>query len=278
MKAAIVGLGLIGGSMAKAIKRAGGHEVYGFDRDETVINKALSEGTADLRLSAENLAECELLLIALYPKAAVDFVREHIEDLPEGITIVDLCGVKKAVMEPMEEVLRGRRVNYIGGHPMAGTESSGYTSSRADLFDGASMILVEGDCRDKAAIEKAESFFLELGFKDITRTGKEEHDRIIAFTSQLAHVVSSAYIKSPTALLHYGFSAGSYKDLTRVAKLNETMWTELFLDNSGYLLEEIDGICERLSEYRRAIAEGDRDELKRLLKEGREMKEGIDRV
>lgn len=277
MKTAIVGLGLIGGSMAKAIKRAGGHEVFGYDRDEAVMAKAEEEKTVQ-RLTGERLKECELLLIGLYPKAAVDFVRDHIDDIPEGITIVDLCGVKKAVMEPMAEVIRGKGFNYIGGHPMAGTESSGYKSSRADLFDGASMILVESECSDRTSIERAEKFFLELGFANITRTGKDEHDRIIAFTSQLAHVVSSAYIKSPTALEHFGFSAGSYKDLTRVAKLNETMWTELFLDNAEYLSEEIEGIIERLKEYDRAITSGDREGLKELLRAGREMKEGIDRV
>lgn len=277
MKIGIVGLGLIGGSMAKAIKACGRHEVYGYDRDETVAELAEREGTV-LRLNTENLGDCELLLIALYPKAAVDFVREKLKYIKDGTVIVDLCGVKRAVMEPMAEVLKGREINYIGGHPMAGTESSGYKSSRADLFEGASMILVESQCPDKNAVKKAEDFFLELGFKEITRTAMEEHDRIIAFTSQLAHVVSSAYIKSPTALMHFGFSAGSYKDLTRVAKLNEVMWTELFLDNAEYLSEEIEGIIERLKEYDRAISSGDREQLKRLLREGREAKEGIDRV
>ena len=277
MKTAIVGLGLIGGSMAKAIKRAGGHEVFGYDRDEAVMAMAEEEGLIH-RLTGESLSECELLLIALYPKAAVDFVKDNINDIPEGMIIVDLCGVKRAVMDPMLEVIKRRGFNYIGGHPMAGTESSGYGSSREDLFDGASMILVESECADKKSTEKAEKFFLELGFSNITRTGKNEHDRIIAFTSQLAHVVSSAYIKSPTALEHFGFSAGSYKDLTRVAKLNETMWTELFLDNAEYLSEEIEGIIERLKEYDKAITSGDREGLKELLKAGREMKEGIDRV
>lgn len=280
----IAGLGLIGGSMAKAASALTDHRVLGFDLDEAVLSAALSDGGIQEVLGEENLPDCDLLLLALYPAASVEYVRSHLKRLRPGCLLIDLCGVKQAVMGPMEELLsspEGSKLRYLGGHPMAGKEKSGYKNADRDLFRGASMILVPPEGRREALAQEgtlklAEEFFLSLGFGRITLTTAQEHDRVIAFTSQLAHVVSSAYVKSPTARQHYGFSAGSYKDLTRVARLNETMWTELFLDNRDSLLTEVDGIIRRLTEYRDALSEGNRDMLFRLLREGRECKEGID--
>lgn len=280
----IAGLGLIGGSMAKAASAFTDHRVLGFDLDEAVLSAALSDGGIQEVLGEENLPDCDLLLLALYPAASVEYVRSHLKRLRPGCLLIDLCGVKQAVMGPMEELIsspEGSKLRYLGGHPMAGKEKSGYKNADRDLFRGASMILVPPEGRREALAQEgtlklAEEFFLSLGFGRITLTTAQEHDRVIAFTSQLAHVVSSAYVKSPTARQHYGFSAGSYKDLTRVARLNETMWTELFLDNRDSLLTEVEGIIRRLEEYRDALSEGNRDLLFRLLKEGRECKEGID--
>lgn len=280
----IAGLGLIGGSMAKAASAFTDHRVLGFDLDEAVLSAALSDGGIRDVLGEENLPDCDLLLLALYPAASVEYVRSHLGRLRPGCLLVDLCGVKQAVMGPMEELIsspEGSKLRYLGGHPMAGKEKSGYQNADRDLFREASMILVPPEGRREAleqdgTLKLAEEFFLSLGFGRITLTTAQEHDRVIAFTSQLAHVVSSAYVKSPTARQHYGFSAGSYKDLTRVARLNETMWTELFLDNRESLLTEVEGIIQRLGEYRDALSEGSRDTLFRLLREGRECKEGID--
>lgn len=280
----IAGLGLIGGSMAKAASAFTDHRVLGFDLDEAVLSAALSDGGIRDVLGEENLPNCDLLLLALYPAASVEYVRSHLGRIRPGCLLVDLCGVKQAVMGPMEELLsspEGSKLRYLGGHPMAGKEKSGYQNADRDLFREASMILVPPEGRREAleqdgTLKLAEEFFLSLGFGRITLTTAQEHDRVIAFTSQLAHVVSSAYVKSPTARQHYGFSAGSYKDLTRVARLNETMWTELFLDNRESLLTEVEGIIQRLGEYRDALSEGSRDTLFRLLREGRECKEGID--
>lgn len=288
MNIGIAGLGLIGGSMARAIKKYTWHQVYGFDKDEAVMRAAAADGSIDGVLNAETISDCDILLPALYPGAAVSYIKECIPYMKKGLVIVDLCGVKKAVMYPVEALDLPEDVLYFGGHPMAGLEKSGYAYSKADLFQKASMIIVpvrrkessadgvRQTAQEKEALRLIEDFFLSIGFAGITLTTAEEHDRVIAFTSQLAHVVSSAYVKSPTALKHYGFSAGSYKDLTRVARLNEEMWTELFLDNAESLTEEIDGIIAHLTEYRNAIAERKRPELKELLKEGRERKEHID--
>ena len=159
---------------------------------------------------------------------------------------------------------------------MAGTEKTGYKNSRGDLFRGASMLLVPAHNTEEQ-YKRAEAFFLEIGFGRVVRTSMETHDRIIAFTSQLAHVVSNAYVKSPTAKIHDGYSAGSYLDLTRVAWLNEVMWSELFIDNREALADEIDRLIEDLRIYSELIREGRQDELREVLKEGRELKEMIDR-
>ena len=158
---------------------------------------------------------------------------------------------------------------------MAGLEHSGFTYAKKSLFNNASMVLcsTKGSIQD---VEKIKDLFSKIGFTNFAITTPEDHDKKIAFTSQLAHVVSNAYIKSPTAMVHAGFSAGSYKDLTRVAKLNENMWTELFLDNPENLAEEIDTLIGHLQEYSRAIKERDAETLCELLRDGREKKAIID--
>lgn len=275
MQIGVIGLGLIGGSMAKAIKKYTAHSVLGCDMNEAVLLQALADGSIDGILTDEALSGCDMVLAALYPAAVVSYIEEHLDLFSDHATIVDLCGVKQAVIDPVSRLSLPEGVTYIGGHPMAGMEKSGYANAKAELFQKASMILVPQGEKNTAFYE-AEEFFLSLGFGRIKVTTAEEHDRVIAFTSQLAHVVSSAYVLSPTSLEHYGFSAGSYKDMTRVARLNETMWTELFLDNRAALAAELEGIIDRLSLYRDAIADGDRELLFAKLKEGRERKEGID--
>ena len=274
--AGVVGLGLIGGSMAKTIKERTGIRVFGYDRDEEVLGSALREGSIDEALSKDNIGKCDILLIALYPRAAVDFISGHKELISEGTMVIDLCGVKRAVIKPLMPVLSEAAFDFIGGHPMAGTEKTGYYNSRGDLFNSASMIFVPIKASEEE-IRRAEAFFMELGFGRTVRTDMDVHDRIIAFTSQLAHVVSNAYVKSPTARVHDGYSAGSYLDLTRVAWLNEVMWTELFLDNREALSYEIDRLCDELKLYSRLIKEGKREELMEELRQGRIQKEMIDR-
>lgn len=275
MKIAIIGLGLIGGSMAKAIKENTAHTVYGYDLSDTVLKKAQLIGAIDQPLADELLSQCDLTIIALYPQAAISYIREKQDVFKKSSVVLDCCGVKRAVCSQAEPIALKHGFVFIGGHPMAGLEHSGFDHAKNALFKDASMVLTptKGDIQD---VEKVKDLFTSIGFTNIQIATPEEHDRMIAFTSQLAHVVSSAYIKSPTALQHKGFSAGSYKDLTRVAKLNENMWTELFLDNPEFLADEIDGIAERLKQYSRAIKSCDRETLRQLLKDGREKKALID--
>ncbi|MGE4548488.1 MAG: prephenate dehydrogenase [Intestinibacillus sp.] len=271
----IVGLGLIGGSMAKAIRANTDCRILGYDISEKVLSDARFLGDIDDIADKDSVSEADIVLVGLYPVPAVEYILANLGRMKKGCIVVDLCGVKQYVCDLVIAEACAHGVQFIGGHPMSGREFSGFEYAQADLFQGASMILVPNESATEDALAEMECFFGTLGFGRVVRTTAEQHDHMIAFTSQLAHVVSSAYIKSPEALLHSGYSAGSYKDLTRVARLNEQMWTELFLRNARPLVREIDEIILHLQEYRDAIVSGREDELKRLLKEGRERKERL---
>lgn len=271
----IVGLGLMGGSMAMAIHKYTDCAVYGWNRTRAVAEQAVQDGVLDGLVGENEIANADYLIISLYPQSTVDFLLEHMPRMKKGAIIVDLVGVKRFMQEHLEQAAVQAGVHFIGGHPMAGKEFSGYAFADADLFRDASMILVPNASSPLWAVDEMDGFFMGLGFARVVRCSAEQHDHMIAFTSQLAHVVSSAYIKSPEALRHNGYSAGSYKDLTRVAKLNEQMWTELFLRNAEPLVQEIDEIIRHLTDYRDAIANGQEERLCNLLREGRERKESI---
>lgn len=275
MKIGIVGLGLIGGSIAKAVKKNTNHTVLGADRDEESLKKAFLVGAIDGRL--EDLGGLDVLIVALYPSAAVRYVKENADKIPRHCIVTDTSGVKRVVCEELFPVAREKGFTFIGGHPMAGVEFSGFDHSREALFKNASMIFVPDKNVTAGELEKMKDLFTAIGFTHIQISSPEEHDKMIALTSQLAHVLSGAYVKSPSALSHKGFSAGSFRDMTRVAKLNEDLWTELFFDNKENLLTEIDGLIERLGEYKCALYEDDCETMKQLLKEGRERKALADR-
>ena len=272
MNVAIVGLGLIGGSMAKSIKNRTGHTVWGADLNSETMTMARMCGAIDAPLTDEHLPQADLILVAIRPGAAVEWVRQHAPQISKSAILVDLCGVKRTVVAAITPIAEQYGFAYIGGHPMAGRERGGFTASTEDLYVGASMILTPDKRTDMQLLETLKSFFLDIGFANLTFSTPEEHDRIIAFTSQLAHITSSAYVKSPEAQKRRGFSAGSFQDMTRVARLDEDMWTELFLDDADYLTGELEVLIRHLSEYLDALKSGDADTLRRLLREGREKK------
>lgn len=272
MKVGIVGLGLIGGSMAKSVKARTAHTVWGADLDQETMALARMSGAIDGALTEENLPDCDLILVAICPGAAIQWVQSHAERISRSAILVDLCGVKRVVVEALAPIAEARGFAYIGGHPMAGRERGGFTASSEDLYAGASMILTPDKRTDMRLLETLKAFFLDIGFAGLTFSDPEEHDRIIAFTSQLAHITSSAYVKSPEAQRRRGFSAGSFQDMTRVARLDENMWTELFLDDADYLVKELDILIENLTAYSNALKSGDAERVRALLKEGRELK------
>ncbi len=275
MNIAVVGLGLIGGSFAKAFSEQEDMTLYGLDRDEETRARARLEGAMDEVLTKENIGECEAIFVALYPKATEEFLREYAPFISKGATVVDCGGTKKNICEVGFALAEKYGFCFMGGHPMAGTQFSGFRYARASLFSGASMVLVPRKNETIETLENIKKILMKAGFKSITVSTAEEHDRIIAFTSQLAHIVSNAYVKSPNAKVHKGFSAGSYRDLTRVAKLNPTMWAELFLENSDNISFEIENLIKELQKYDDAIKNGDREELIKILAEGTKIKESI---
>ena len=272
MKVGIVGLGLIGGSMAKSIKARTGHTVFGIARSDETLMMARMCGAIDAPLTQENLSQCDLILIAIRPAAAIEWVRRNAADISKSAVVVDLCGVKRVVVESIAPIAEQYGFAYIGGHPMAGKERGGFTSATEDLYVGASMILTPDKRTDMQLLEMLKAFFLDIGFANLTFSTPDEHDRIIAYTSKLAHIVSSAYVKSPEAQRRRGFSAGSFRDMTRVARLDEDMWTELFLDDADYLTKEVDELIRHLTEYQEALQARDAEKLHALLKDGREKK------
>ena len=270
MNIAIIGLGLIGGSYAKATKARTLHTVYGYDLDQEVMMFARMTGAMDKPLTDELLKECDLVLVALRPGAAINWTKAHAEILGQAkCTVVDICGVKRVVCAEMGALAEAHGYQYIGGHPMAGKETGGFVNASESLFEGASMILTPDARTDLNMLELLKNYFTDIGFAHLTFSTPDEHDRIIAYTSQLAHIVSGAYVKSPTAQKRRGFSAGSFRDLTRVARLDENMWTELMLDNREYLADELRILIENLKPYLDALEHNDADALRECLKEGR---------
>ena len=272
MNVGIVGLGLIGGSMAKSIKTRTAHTVWGIDLDLETMNLARMCGAIDGALTEEAIPACDLLLIAIRPRAAIDWVTAHAPQIAPSAIVVDLCGVKRTVVEGIAPVAAKYGFSYIGGHPMAGRERGGFTSASDDLYAGASMILTPDSRTDMPLLETLKDFFLDIGFAALTFSDPEEHDRIIAYPSHLAHITSSAYIKSPEAQRRRGFSAGSFQDMTRVARLDEDMWTELFLDDADYLTDELEILVGHLREFLDALKARDAEKIRALLREGREKK------
>ena len=257
----IIGLGLIGGSMAKAVSSRTYSTVYGEDASEEVTAAAISDGVLSGRLS-DHYKDIDILIVALYPTDVVNVMMKTAPELKKDCIIVDCTGIKKSICVPLSQKLEEAGLHFIGGHPMAGKEVSGYSNSSEDLFDHASMILCRDDYTDEKALADVSDLFKRIGFGVIKVTDYDTHDRVIAYTSQLAHIVSSAYIKSTVLPDRYGFSAGSFKDMTRVAKLNEEMWADLFLANEAQIVSQIDELVNHLMEFANAI-EGERVERSR---------------
>ena len=277
MNIGIVGLGLIGGSLAKSINARTAHTVWGIDLSPETMMLSRMCGAIDAPLTDENLPACDLILIAIRPQAAINWVRENAAKIAPTAIVVDMCGVKRKVVEGIAPIAKEYGFAYIGGHPMAGRERWGFTAATDDLYVGASMILTPDDRTDMQLLEGLKAFFTDIGFATLTFSTPDEHDRIISFTSQLAHIVSSAYVKSPEAQRRRGFSAGSFRDMTRVARLDEDMWTEQFMENREALIREIDILVEELAAFAYTLRRGDRERLWDMLHHARTIKETIDK-
>lgn len=275
MNVGILGLGLIGGSLARAYALEG-HTVYAIQRDESMLSFAMLAGAVHGKLNEKTIPQCDLILLAIYPEGSASWLEKNAPLINQNTLVMDCCGIKDEICRRCFPVAKEYGFTFVGGHPMAGSQFSGFKYSRADLFEGAPMVLVPAVFDDIQLLERVKKALKPCHFGFFSVTTAQEHDKMIAFTSQMPHILSNAFIKSPTAMQHKGFSAGSYKDLTRVAWLNPQMWAELFLENRENLLYELDFYLDSLTAYRDALASQDQQRLISLLDEGKRRKEQVD--
>ena len=275
MKVGILGLGLIGGSLARAYALEG-HTVYAIQRNESMLSFAMLAGAVHGRLNEETIPECDLILLAIYPDGSASWLEKNAHLVSEDTLVIDCCGIKQEICRRCFPLAKEYGFTFVGGHPMAGSQFSGFKYSRASLFKGAPMVLVPPVFDDIVLLARVKTALKPCQFGFFSVTTAEEHDKMIAFTSQMPHILSNAFIKSPTALKHKGFSAGSYRDLTRVAWLNPQMWAELFLENKENILFELGFYINSLNTYKKAIEENDMQTLVALLEEGKKRKEQVD--
>lgn len=271
----ILGLGLIGGSLARAYSKAG-HTVLACEKDESMLAFAQLSGAVSAQLNIENISDCDLILLSVYADASATWLEQNGQWIDKSALVIDCCGIKEDVCRRCFPVAEKYGFTFVGGHPMAGSHHSGFKYSRSNLFQGAPMVLVPPRYDDPMLLQRVKDALEPCGFKSFSVTTAQAHDEMIAFTSQMPHIISNAFIKSPTARMHSGFSAGSYKDLTRVAWLNPKMWAELFLSNKDNVLHELDFLISSLQEYKAAIELQDEPKLVALLDEGRKRKEEVD--
>jgi prephenate dehydrogenase len=274
MKIAVIGLGIIGGSFCKAIKKYTDHTVMGINRTRAVAEKALSDGSIDVIGTKETLCEADIIILCMYPQACVDFIKQYGNHIRKGALVTDSSGIKRAICPELKKLSEQFGFVFVGSHPMAGKEKKGYEVSEADLYKGASFIITPCGAEPKYGRMLAE-LALSIGFGMVKITTPEEHDRMIAFTSQLPHVLACAYVLSPCCPNHKGFSAGSYRDVSRVANINSKLWSELFLENREPLLTELNILTDNINEIKKAIANEDKQTLTDLLEQGHLVKQKL---
>lgn len=275
MNVGILGLGLIGGSLARAYAMEG-HSVYACEKDESMLSFAMLAGAVYGKLDNATIPQCDLILLAIYPGGSAAWLEENGPMISKSALVIDCCGIKREICQRCFPLAEKYGFTFVGGHPMAGSQFSGFKYSRANLFEGQPMVLVPPVYDNIELLDRAKKALGPCKFGSFSVSTAEAHDKMIAFTSQMPHILSNAFIKSPTALNHKGFSAGSYRDLTRVAWLNPQMWAELFMENKDFLLEELDFYIQSLSAYRDSIAQNDKHSLVQLLEEGKKRKEEVD--
>ena len=268
-------LGLIGGSLARAYALEG-HTVYAIQRNESMLSFAMLAGAVHGKLNASTIPECDLILLAIYPDGSAAWLEENAHRISPTALVIDCCGIKQDICQRCFPLAAQYGFTFVGGHPMAGSQFSGFKYSRANLFEGQPMVLVPPVFDDIQLLDRVKEALKPCHFGTFSVTTAKKHDKMIAFTSQMPHILSNAFIKSPTALSHKGFSAGSYRDLTRVAWLNAPMWAELFMENKENVLYELDIYINSLNAYRDAISNNDMDTLTSLLEEGKKRKEEVD--
>ena len=274
MNIAVIGLGIIGGSFCKAIKKYTDHYVIGINRTAETAQKALEIGAIDEIGTNESLGKADIIILAMYPQADIDFIEKNGTHIKKGSIVTDASGIKSAICPKLKELSKKFGFVFIGSHPMAGKETNGFDVSDSELYKNASYIITPCGAEQKY-VDVLSSLAKSIGFTTIKITNPEEHDRMIAFTSQLPHVLACAYVMSPCCPNHNGFSAGSYRDVSRVANINSKLWSELFLENKEPLIKELDILIENITAIINAVKSEDKKALADLLEKGHKVKEAL---
>ncbi len=266
---AVIGLGLIGGSFVKAATK-NGYCCYGYDINKDSVKSAISDGAIVGVWSKEKPAD--IYIVALYESATIGFVKDNISSFAKGSIVIDICGNKRGVCNALTDLCNKNSINFVGTHPMQGRTTAGYSHSSTTLFDGASMIVCKDDGTDESALKKVGDFALSISFKKVVVCTPQEHDSMLSYTSQLAHIISGCYIQNEKSKTHIGYSAGSFRDLSRVAELSADMWSELMINNRDNLIKDIECYEKTLKSFKKSLQNDDYNELHRLLSKGNSMK------
>ncbi len=274
MKVLICGLGLIGASLAKTLKKNTTHTVLGWNRTPSVTEKALRDGVIDRTGDIDELmSDADITFVNFYPDAIVPFILEHKNSFKKDSIVTDSCGIKTKICKELEH----EKLNfyYVGAHPMAGREVGGYDNSQDTLFDKADALPISYENTPRNKVDALVGLAQDMKFARTVVTTPEHHDEMIAFTSQIAHVLACSYVLSPLAPMHPGYSAGSYRDVSRVARINAEMWSDLFIDNKDALVREVDDLVSNLMKFKYNIINEDRQALCDLMNKANSIKEEI---
>lgn len=271
MNILVSGMGLIGGSFCKALKKYTNHTVIGYDINSDIEKLAVSENSID-RIFNGDYSGIDIIIVCMYPEITEQYFYSTVPRMEKNTLITDVCGIKGEMSERLHKLTRQYGISYIPIHPMAGKEVGGYSNSSADLYIRANMVITPFRDSDGNKVGMLSRLSENIGFRKIVVTTPQEHDSMIAYTSQLAHIVSSAYVKSPSLEKECGFSGGSFQDMTRIATMNEDMWTSLFMQNRKNLENELSILIQNLEKYRKALEENDSRTMKKLIREGSDLK------
>lgn len=266
MNIAVVGLGLMGGSYALALRELNPKAISGVDRDQAVVDRAVEAGIIDrgFTCGSQGLPDADLVIMALYPKDMLDFFRENAAFFKEGAVVTDACGIKRGIIDQAGELIP-KNVDFVGGHPMAGKEKKGLQAADKDLFKGTNYILTPVESNRKENLELVERMAMAIGCRSVVSISPEEHDRIVSLTSHLPHVIAVSLMNACASENNLNlFTGGSFRDATRVAEINSTLWSQLFTLNSENLLEEIEKFEESMGRIKAALISEDREALGEL--------------
>lgn len=270
----VVGLGLIGGSIAMALRKCSPKKIWAVDIDKDTLHQAWEQGIIDGGFTdgSEPLKKSDLVIISLYPDRTIGFVKEHMEDFKENAIITDTAGIKKKVIGEIWAFLR-EDLDFVGGHPLAGREGSGFCQASADIFQGANYLLTPAQSNKKESLGFVEKMIKTIGCKDPIYMKPEEHDRIIALTSQLPHVIAASLVNCSLLEDTGALIGGSFRDATRVARMNVDLWTELLLENRENILTQMEVFIDNITSMKQMLVNEDRDCLDELLRKANDRRE-----